>query len=80
MMETKIKNEILALCKKIGFKKDNDYELIAIKGESGYLLNTQDFSFSITDGIYNFNTIINPSSEINGFEKLLNLIKILFNE
>lgn len=80
MMETKIKNEILALCKKLGFKKDNDYELIAIKGENEYLLDIEDFSFSISDGIYNLNTIINPSKEINGFERLLNLIKILFNE
>ena len=79
-MTEKIKNEILALCEKLGFKKDNDYELIAVKGENGYLLNTQDFSFSITDGIYNFNTIINASCENNGFKKLLNLIKILFNE
>ena len=79
-MTEKIKNEILALCERLGFKKDNDYELIAVKGENGYLLNTQDFSFSITDGIYNFNTIFEPNREINGFERLLSLIKTIFNK
>lgn len=80
MMETKIKNEILALCKKLGFKKDNNNELRIVTINGVYLLDTEDYRLDITDEICNYSTIFDAGREINGFERLLNLIKILFNE